>query len=195
MCGYINVSSKPIDTSHNIHQLMTLIKRIVTVFSLALSLNAIGQKNCDYKIDTSKILANENLDNFLFKIQRDTFKVSYDKKDIPSFIKRQLNCLTHGFSIANPNQEYQATDVLYRRLPSRQLIFLATSKDMVVMTYLMGGIAESTHVLFIKSRDKKIVDLWTGLCIRDLKSTSEIFEYISEKQNKKPLSKGRKIYF
>ena len=167
----------------------------MAVFSVTVSLNAIGQKNCDYKIDTLKILRNENLDGFLSALQNDSFEISYDKKDIPSFIKSQLDCLTHNFSIVNPNQEYQATDVVYKKLPNRKLIFLATSKDMIAMTYLIGGFAESTHVLFIQFHDKKIVDLWTGPCIRDLKSTSEILDYIREVRNKTSRLYGNKIYF
>ena len=155
-------------------------------FTLALliSINVFGQKNCEFKIDTAKILANQNLDNLLSQFQNDTFKITNNKKDIPRFIKKQLNCLTHGFSIANPGQPYQATDVVFKKLPWRQLVFLDRNNDMLVMTYLKGGIGLSRHVLFIKFKDKKIIDLWRGNCLNGMDTKEGIINNINQNRNK-----------
>ncbi|HMC86592.1 MAG TPA: hypothetical protein VKI61_13790 [Chitinophagaceae bacterium] len=163
---------------------MTLLKRIVAIFTLTISLYAFGQKNCDYKIDTAKILLNENLDSFLFKIKQETFSVSHDKKDIPSFIKKQLDCWTRNFSIGNPKETFNATDIYDEKLPDRQLLFLAVNTELFIMTYLRGGFGEQTHMLFIKFHSNRIVDLWTGVSLQDLKSKNEVLDYIKTHRNK-----------
>lgn len=174
---------------------MTLVKNFITILSLTFSLHAFGQKNCDYKIDTAKILLNENLDSFLVGIQQGTFSISHNKKDIPSFIKKQLDCLTNNFSIANPNKPFNATDIYDERLPDRQLLFIALNKELFIMTYLRGGFGEQTHIVFIKFQDNKIIDLWTGVCLEDLKSKDQILKYIKTYRNKKWGLNTNMIYF
>jgi hypothetical protein len=163
---------------------MTVIKIFAYGFFLTISSSTIGQKNCAYKIDTSKILLNENLDSFLTKLKDNTFQISKDKKDIPLFIKQQLECLAHNFSIANPNEQYNSTDVFTEGLPSRQLLFLGTSEDVFAMTYLLGGFGTSAHIIFIKFKDDQIVDLWAGVSQQDLKSIHQILIYIKQHRDK-----------
>jgi hypothetical protein len=170
------------------------MKKIALIIYLLISLNVMGQKNCIYKIDTTKILSNENLNSFLSVIQTYNFKISYNKKDIPSFIKKQLDCFTNKFSIANPDEEYQATDIDDEKLPDRKLLFLAVSKDILVMTYLKGGMGESTHILFIQFQDQKIIDLWTGYGSPELKSLQQIFDYIQYNKNKEEGLNMNRIY-
>lgn len=154
-----------------------------------------AQKNCDYKIDTAKILGNQNLDNLLLEFQNDSFKITNNKKDIPHFIKKELDCLVNGFSIANPGQKYQATDVVLKKLPWRQLVFLAYNDRMLVMTYLKGGIGESRHLLMIKFKSKKIIDLWTGFCLNGMKTKKSIINDIKQNRNKKNGLHTNFIYF
>ena len=116
----------PIATVINIKFSMTPIKTLIVSFCLVLTLNVSGQNTCGYKLDTAAILSNKNLDDFLAVLQTDSFIVTNDKKDIPRSIKKQLNCMTNGFSIANPGEPYQATDVVTWRIkprPRRQLVF------------------------------------------------------------------------
>jgi hypothetical protein len=171
------------------------MKSIVFVFSLAVSLHAFAQKNCDYRIDTAKILLNKNLDAFLVKIKNKTFSVSYDKKDIPSFIKKQLDCWTQNFSIANPKEPFNVTDFYDKKLPDRQLLFLALNNELLIMTYIRGGRAKQTHILFVKFQNNKILDLWTGVCDQDLKSKNEILDYIKTHRHKSFGLNFKWIYF
>jgi len=174
---------------------MNFTKYFILVFILATSFHSFAQKHCDYKIDTTKILLNENLDSFLIKIRQETFIVSHDKKDIPSFIKKELDCLTHNFSIANPNKAFNATDVYDDKLPDRQLLFIALNKELFIMTYLRGGIGEQTHILFVKFQNDNIIDLWTGVCLQDLKSKNEIINYIKTHRDKDWGLNSNIIYF
>src|SRR5262249_2002456 len=112
-------------------------------------------------------------------------------KNIPHFIKKQLRCMAYGFSIANPGKRYQATDVVVPRiippiqLPERQLVFLAKSRDMLVMTYYKGGYGTSAHIILIKFQHKKILDLWAGNCpFEGMKSVAGIINIINENKDK-----------
>jgi len=166
---------------------MTIIKILIFAFCTTLTLNVSGQRNCAYKIDTASILTNRNLDNFLAALETDSFVVTNNKKDIPRFIKKQLRCMTNGFSIANPGQRFQATEVVEWRikpLPRRQLVFLAKSHNMLVMTYYKGGFGKSGHVVFIKFQGKKISDLWTGNALNGMETMQGIIDNISQNRNK-----------
>lgn len=153
-----------------------------------------AQTDCEFQIDSAKILMNKNLDNFISKIRNDSFNISYDKQDIPLFLKKQLDCLALGFSIANPYEEYQASDNIKIGLPKRQLIFLAESKDLLVMTYFTGGLSHWTHMLFIKFEKEKILDLWTGVCHDILQSKNDILNFLKKNKNKNLGFNGNWIY-
>ena len=158
-----------------------------------ITVNTYGQKKCAFQIDTLKILTNQNLSELLAEFSKDSFRVTNNKSDIPQFIKSQLNCLANGFSIANPNQPYQATDVISQRLPKRQLVFLAQSHKMIVITYLLGGWGVSRHLVFIKFEGKKITDLWTGRCLNGMDSKEGIINYL--KSTKSEDLHSNMIYF
>ena len=56
-----------------------------------------------------------------------------------------------SFSMANPDEKYQVTDVIVEEgLPDRRLIFAAKSKDYVLLSYEQGGIGHGYHVLLFK---------------------------------------------
>ena len=61
-----------------------------------------GQRQCGFLIDTAKSFSKPTLYYFLTEIKSDTFKITNNKKDIPSFIKKQLDCFSGEFRIANP---------------------------------------------------------------------------------------------
>jgi hypothetical protein len=177
---------------------MTLLKSSVTSLYLTFAFIVNGQSQCVYKIDTAGILANRNLDTFLSELETDSFTVTNNKKDIPRLIKKQLRCMPDGFSIANPGKRYQATDVVVWRvkpLPRRQLIFLAKSKDMLIMTYFIGGIGKSGHILLIKFQDKKILDLWTGYSFNGLETKQSIINTINQNRNREWGLNTNIIYF
>lgn len=143
---------------------------------------SLGQKNDVFKIDTAKILANKNLDAFVETLKTDSFQSFTNKSAIPSFLQKQLNKLARGFSIANPNQPYQCCCTSPRRLPERQLIFLAKSKNVLAMTYRTGGIGVSIHLLLIKFEKNKIIDMWTGYCWENIISVGDIIRYINDRK-------------
>ena len=157
-----------------------MTKTIKLIILLLFPILSFGQKSNSFTIDTAKILTNENLDDFVQNLKTDTFQISADKKAIPKHIKKQLDKLTNGFSIGNPNQDWQCCCTSPRRLPERQLNFLAKSKDVLVMTYKTGGFGVSTHLLLVRFDNDKIIDLWTGYCWADVSKVGDILSYIEE---------------
>jgi|SRR5579859_3070104 len=148
------------------------------ILVLASTLSGIGQKNCNCVVDTERILLNVDLDHFLSSLKNEAFTGSVQKNKIPKFIIDQLDCLTQGFSLANPNQDYQCCCTSPHNLPKRKLLYLAKSKNIFVMTYLTGGIGVETHLLLIEYSGEKIERLWSGFIDLDLKSPDKIASYI-----------------
>ena len=175
--------------------IMTILKRVFIFFLLTLPFCVTAQKSCDFKIDTSKILLNENLDKFISKLQTEKFTVYNNKNEIPKSVKKSLDCLTKKFSIANPNQEYACCCTSSAKLPRRKLLFLSKSEDILVMTYLTGGFGVSTHLVFIQFDNDKIIDLWAGHGSESLKSNKEIEQFIKELRNKEWGLNTNIVYF
>lgn len=159
---------------------MTKKIKLIALGLLIFPLITMGQKSNPLKIDTAKILANENLNGFYQSFHTANFQIFENTDAIPGVVKKGLHKLTKGFSIANPGKPYRCCCTSPGRLPIRQLNFLAKSKDILVMTYKTGGIAVSTHLLLVKFDKNKIIDLWTDYCWADIKKVSDIIYYIDE---------------
>ncbi|NHM03668.1 hypothetical protein [Flavobacterium celericrescens] len=138
------------------------------IFIILLILNSVllfGQKDCGFKIDEEKILKNENLDFFLNKLKKEKFDITNRKEDIPMHVFKQLECLNDEFTIANPNEDYQSSDIidLDKKLPERGLIFYAKSKSTLVLYYSISiGPGITSKILFIEYNAEKITDFWCG---------------------------------
>jgi hypothetical protein len=152
-----------------------------------------AQKKCDFIINYSRIFSNENLEKFVVKLKNEDFIILKDKKEIPYFIQKELDCITGGFSIANPKEKFQSNCIANSDLPKRKLLFLSKSKNILVMTYLIGGFAVSTKILFIEFENEKILDLWSGSCLKQLKSNKEIIKYIQESQKNRVVLNNTKV--
>lgn len=136
------------------------------------------QESHAFRIDTVNLYLDTHLDAFLSDIGQGHFIHKDDKNAIPSFIKSQLELLGDGFSIANPNEKYRCCCTSSPKLAVRKLLFLSMNKRILVMTYLSGGLGEYTHILFIRFRDKQIVDLWNGKSFLHLASMNSILSYV-----------------
>jgi hypothetical protein len=164
---------------------MRYLLQLFIFWNLLTIQSASGQTNCIFPIDTVRILGNKNLDSFLQDLKTDSFKITNDKKDIPEFIQRQLDCYANGFSIANPDQPYQSTDVIITEgLPWRQLTFLAKSSTFLIMRYNIGGIGVSSHVVLIRFNKDKITDLWKGGWSSEIKNINDVVKYLERYRDK-----------
>ena len=137
-------------------------------------------------IDTNYILANLSLPALINDLSIAELKEKYTAKDIPVFIKSTLENLTHdNFSIADPGQNWQSTDVIVEKLPARQLIYLGIGKNITLITFLKGGVGESEHILIIKYEGQRIIDFWCGNILSRVDNKADIIKYLKKNQDKK----------
>jgi len=113
-----------------------------------------------FQLDEQRIMKNMNLDFFVVKLQTEHFTTFSSKDKIPSFIKEQLPFINDS-SIANPNEEYNATDlVLNEHFPWRQIRYGAISNDVLVLFYYKGGFASNNVVVLVSFSNNAVEDVW-----------------------------------
>jgi len=160
-------------------------KVFITILILQFALIANAQSDCYYKLDKEKILANKNLDIFFKKLETDSFIIWNDKDKIPAYIMKQFNCISDNAKLANPSEKFEENDfVTDSTLPGRQLIFCAKSKNLFVLTYVHGGLAEHIHIVLMEFEKEKLVDVWCGVNIDELKDIKEIISFIKNNRDK-----------
>ena len=175
---------------------MRILRTALLTLSIILFKTSFAQRNCAFPVDTVKILANENLDEFIKALKVDSFKIFNRKKKIPKFIRTQLECYGHGFSIADSGKPYTESDIIMNnRLPRRQLVFLAISQQYFVMQYYKGGFARSKHIVLIRFKDGQIVDLWKGICMLDIETIPQLAEFLDLSLSKGWTLNTNVIYF
>jgi hypothetical protein len=104
---------------------MKTLKLYFVLFFSIITAISFGQNNCQFRIDSLSIWTNKKLDTFLNTLQIENFKSYSDKKQIPTFLKEELDCWTKGdFSLANPDEEYQCCCTSSKKLPKRKLQYL-----------------------------------------------------------------------
>ena len=107
--------------------------------------------SCSQNGKNSKNINTRNLQNW----------TEYRTKDsIPELLKLTLAKLNNGeFKIANPNEQFNATDVIVNdSLPSRQLILVAKRKIDWRIIYTQGGVGMYYVISQCKIRDDSIFD-------------------------------------
>ncbi len=161
---------------------------LIIIIGLGICLNSdvFGQKVFYCKLDTFEIVTNQHLDNFLYKLQFDSFKEYRKTTAIPSFIEESLDCLTGGdFSLCNPGQQFINSCTSPRNLPRRQLQYLGISKSMLAMIYLTGTIAIETRIILINFYGKTILDIWAGYDMDGkTRKKNQLIKVLKKKRNK-----------
>jgi len=140
-------------------------------------------KRCDYLPDTAAILENRRLETLLRILRSEHPTTLHEKKFIPPFIQRQLDCITGSFSLADPGEEFQEGCVVTNELPRRRLVFLALGESIMSMVYETGGWASSNHILLVRFEGGRITDLWTGLCSDEMLTNAEMVNVIVARRN------------
>ena len=151
-----------------------------------------------FQFDTFVILLNKNLDYLIKCLENGGLKESKNIDDIPFFIRDALNNWTDdNFSIANPNEEWQSTDIIFdTTLPNRNLLYMGIGENIFLISYYLGGnIGTSRHILIIKHENEKITDFWCGSSLESLDKKLEILEYIRNNKDKPWGLNTNMIYF
>lgn len=143
-------------------------------------------ENCgQFKTDTVSILTNKNLDGLISNVETADLTTYSRFKSVPRFIKRFLDGLVgRTFLIADPGEEWQATDVVLEDLPDRQLVYLGVGHEIVVLAYNKGGIGMSERVLIFNFQDSCIKDFWCGGVMTELTDKKQIVDHLKENKDK-----------
>jgi hypothetical protein len=148
-------------------------------------------------LDTAAILGNYRLDHWLAEAQKTPLVAHRSSQALPAGVRSFLERITgETFTLANPGEKYQETDVVYERgLPARQLVYLGVGDSLVLMAYYLGGYGVSERVMLFKMREQKVVDFWTGF-VRGKGTTKEhILQYLQEYKDRKWGVNTNIIYF
>lgn len=168
-------------------------------------------ENNHFKFDTSAILSSINLPYLIHELENTNLEEKQSVADIPIAVKSFLDSLSGNFSIANPNENWQAgctsmnkfveKKVYNRRtkdtiiqwifdnkpLPKRQLIYLGFTNNITLLTYKTGGLASAEHIIIVKSKNGKIIDFWCSYLDYDLAIKNQILNSIRKNKNSSKL--------
>jgi hypothetical protein len=145
-----------------------------------------GMNSCGlFKIDTSSILQNKNLDNLISKLEKANLLTFTKTDSIPHFIKVFLDsCEKPVLRIANKGERWDATDQITGDFPMRQIIFGSIGQDIALLTYYKGGIGMSERILIFQLENSCITDFWCGGTLDDLTTKDQVVQYLKENKNK-----------
>lgn len=138
-----------------------MMKKVLFALIL-ISFNALvfAQQNCAISLDTNKM--NAILPVFINALKADNLQEMTRYSDVPDFIKKELNCIGN-FKIAERGDiNYQSDCLRYPSSPYRKIEYIGMSADYLLMSYRLGGLVEQPHILIVKFKDKKVVDIWSG---------------------------------
>ena len=154
-------------------------------------------KSCgQFKMDTVSILTNKNLDRLISKADTADLKRFTEFESTPDFIRAFLDSLVgENFSIADPGEDWQATDVVEGDLPDRQLVYLGVGQEITVLAFSKGGIGMSERILIFHSENSCIKDFWCGGVMTELTDKSQILNHLKENKDKKWGLNTNIIYF
>ena len=173
--------------------------------SLEKKISGVNKINGKYCLDTNVIASNSNLQNLINDLEKTKLDEIKNIAEIPDFIISFLNNLTGNFSIANPGEDWQAScctiakvdkngNVISTKKPERQLLYFGLGQTMALMAYYTGGVGISEHILIIKFSEKNILDFWCCILLSDLKTKSQILNYIKESSINEGCQNSRNIF-
>jgi hypothetical protein len=135
-------------------------KALITIVLMTIHSFIFAQTNCAISLDTNKM--NAVLPIFISELKANNLKEMARYSDVPNFIKDALNCIGN-FKIAERGDiNYQSDCLRYPSSPYRKVEFIGMSEDYLLMSYRLGGLVEQPHILIVKFKDKKIIDIWSG---------------------------------
>lgn len=108
-------------------------------------------------------LRSQNDLSILFnKIEKETF-VNYPTVYlIPNYIFAFLKCITKSdFSIANPEESWNAGCSKMEGLADRRLINFKMGKKTAILTYETGGIGVMRHIVVFEFNQKQVINIWS----------------------------------
>ena len=144
-------------------------------------------------------------EKFVNEIELDNFKISNNFKSVPYFIKSYLDSLYGKFEIANPNEEYESTDVQMGKLehskkydsithdsiivsfkqvalPDRQLQLFGWNSNIAFLVYSKGGYNSSNLVLLFEYNSYFITKVFKTYSTQRIETKENIINLLKSKK-------------
>ena len=135
-------------------------KALVAIVLITINSAVFAQANCAISLDTNKM--NAVLPIFISELKADNVKEMARYADVPNFIKDALSCVGNFKIAERGDMNYQSDCLRYPSSPYRKVEYIGMSADYLLMSYRLGGLVEQPHILIVKFKNKKIVDIWSG---------------------------------
>ena len=127
---------------------------------MAMNFTLFAQQNCAISLDTNKM--NTVLPTFITELEKENIEELRRFSSVPTFIKDALTCIGN-FKVAERGDiNYQSDCLRYPTAPYRKVEFVGMSDQYLLMSYRLGGLVEQPHILIVKFKDNKILDIWSG---------------------------------
>jgi hypothetical protein len=120
-------------------------KAFFTLVLMAATAAVFAQKDCAIALDTNRM--NAVLPDFITDLERD----------------KVTELRVGNFKVAERGDiNYQSDCLRYPSAPYRKVEYIGMSDTYLIMSYRLGGLVEQPHVLIVKFKDKKVIDIWSG---------------------------------
>jgi hypothetical protein len=120
----------------------------------------------------------------LLDCKANEFKDPTNLDSIPRLLLEHLMQLNGGnFELASPYAPFQSTDIVGdEKLPWRQLCYLETSKNIILLTYKHSGIGLHYHIILCEIEDGKIKSFISGVTLSKVETFKEVYKAIRKKK-------------
>ena len=107
----------------------------------------------------------------------------YNSKDsIPDILQNALIKVSNdNFELADPNEPFNATDVISDSLPRQKLTLLSSKNNTWRLAYIQGGFGKYNVLIESEIRKDSLVSFKLGESLLRLDNNDSISKYISEK--------------
>jgi hypothetical protein len=136
-------------------------------------------------LDTLAIVSNQRLDTLLSLAEQRALVSHSSTQALPPVVAgffQTRGSADRPFILADVGAPFEATDVILdERLPSRQLVYLGVSPDLVLLSYYSGGVGLSQSVVIFRLQGHTIQDLWHGYVGGNPKTKAELLQQVRRK--------------
>jgi len=166
------------------------MNRILVLFILLPFLSFSQDTIKNYYI--KRIQFDQNLVKVKNAVKSEPFEIEKEKSFIEPCILNFLSTLEKSkFLIANPNEPYNATDVVDETLPNRQLIMVYKGKKSCIIEYAHGGIGFHYHIAWFELENNTVVDFWVCNLVNIIDNVDGLRSFINSFDRRIKFSNGK----
>lgn len=117
----------------------------------------------------------------LIKFLSTDYQVVYKTEEIQSNILNALYEKFAGKKIANPDEEFNPTDVIYdENIPQRRLVFAGSSSNSWFVCYEHGGYGYHCHLIIFSTEKEKVQIMFNGSHFYKPQNLKQLKQWVSD---------------